>query len=167
DGAGVHAHAVVLTYRKASCNRTAMIRLAMRPRRDLVIALLVTSLPLAGACDNPVDTTENKLPYQSQADTGGGDADVQVGTCDCLAVGDWYRFDQLAITAIDGEEHPAIPALNAIWTNDIAAKELSILLDVTAVSDTEVTVRAVDGARIDGTDDQICAITDTAGTLTF
>lgn len=143
-----------------------MIRLATRPRRlRLVTALAASVALLAAACDNPVDESENKLPYKSEADTGGGDGDA--GTCDCLTVGDWYRFDKLAITSIDGEQHPAIGALNPLWSNDIAAHELSILLEVTALTDTEVTFRALDGARIDGTEDQICAITATAGTLTL
>lgn len=130
--------------------------------------ILLASLAL-GACSNPVDSSENTLPYQSELDTGGGD-DVDVNSsvdgCACLAVGQWYRFDGLALTTLDGGEHNVIETLNTLWQGDIAKNELNILVEVTAVSDAEVTVRGRVGARVDGTED-ICAIDSSAQDFVF
>lgn len=144
-----------------------------RPR-PVHASLLVRTAAIAcalGGCSNDVDTTENKLPYLSQetlvSDTSDdgtsqldGD-DVAASTCDCLTVGRWYRMDTLALTTIDGKDHPVIPTLNALWKSDISVLELDIMLEVKAVSETSVTMRVVNGARVDGTQD-ICQLDDTA-----
>jgi len=120
-----------------------------------------------GACSNPVDDSENKLPYQSELDTASTeDADVGAGGCDCLAVGQWFRFDALALTSLDGGEHRVIETLNGLWSADIGKNELNIMLEVTALSDSEVTVRGTVGARLDGTDD-ICVIDSSAQDFVF
>lgn len=131
--------------------------------------LLVASLVALGACSNPVDTGENKLPYQSEIDTAASDdADTSatIDGCSCLAVGQWYRFDALELTSLDGGEHNVIETLNGLWAADIAKNELNVTLEVTAVSDTEVTLRGTVGARVDGTED-ICVIDSSAQDFVF
>jgi len=128
------------------------------------------------ACSGPVDSSENKLPYRSEEVTpindtssgGGGETgtDASSTACDCLTVGRWYRFDSLALTTIDGKDHPVIPTLNGLWGSDIAALELDIMLEVKAVSAASVTMRVMNGARIDGTQD-ICSFPATAVEVVF
>ena len=115
-----------------------------------------------------MDTSENKLPYQSELDTVGADSDADASNdgCGCLAVGQWYRFDALQLTSLDGGDHNVIGVLNGFWATDIAANELNIMFEVTAVSDTEVTVLGKVGARVDGTQD-ICVIESSAQTFVF
>lgn len=138
--------------------------LASAPARVAFAIIAATAL---GACDNPVDAMPNKLPSASALDATDTGPDVDpAATCDCLAVGQWFRFDSLVLTSIDGGDHPVLPTLNGLWAADIAGHELNLLLEVTAVSATEVTMTVVNGARVDGTTD-ICEVTDTAVTLVF
>ncbi|MBL8786638.1 MAG: hypothetical protein JNJ59_17165 [Deltaproteobacteria bacterium] len=132
----------------------------------LVFPGLAAVLSVAPACSNPVDTAENELPYLSEQDTT-PDAEVEVtGECDCLTVGTWYRFDTLALVTIDGEEHPVIPTLNNLWKSDIEVLELNVMMEITDLSATEVKVRVLNGARVDGTQ-TICGLPDSAVELTF
>ncbi|MFO0750587.1 MAG: hypothetical protein U1F43_33700 [Myxococcota bacterium] len=141
--------------------------LGLSGRLGPLAAAALAAAALAAACTNPVDTTANKLPLASDHDAAGEVADVDpAATCDCLAVGQWYRFDALTLLSIDGEDHPVLPTLNGLWASDIAGNELNIMLEVMAVSPTEVTMKVVNGARIDGTQD-ICELADTAVTLVF
>ena len=80
-----------------------------------------------------------------------------VGGCECLTVGRWYRFDSIALTSIDGKDHPVIPTLNSLWQSDIDGNELNILMEITAVTATSVTARIQNGARVDGTE-TICTL---------
>ncbi len=138
----------------------------------LPVALRSCSLALVlglGACANPVDTTPNRLPSIDIPDTIELDtapSDASNSGCECLAVGQWYRFDSLSLLTIDGGDHPVLPTLNELWSSDIKANELNILLEIEAVSDAEVTARVVNGARIDGATDY-CELTETAVTLVF
>lgn len=131
-----------------------------------VVFAVLAALALLGACSNPVDISENKLPYQSELDTAGADSDASNGGCGCLAVGQWYRFDALALTSLDDGDHPVIETLNGLWGADIAANQLNVMFEVTAVSDAEVTVLGTVGARVDGTQD-ICVIESSAQTFVF
>lgn len=141
--------------------------IAAPPRLRVVFAVLA-ALALLGACSNPVDTSENKLPYQSELDTAVADSDADASNagCGCLAVGQWFRFDALALTSLDGGDHNVIGVLNGFWATDIAANELNIMFEVTAVSDSEVAVLGTVGARVDGTED-ICVIESSAQTFVF
>lgn len=123
-----------------------------------------------GACTNPVDTRENIFPPRDSGTVTEVDVPSEVETveaaCDCLAVGQWFRFDTLALTSIDGGKHPVLPTLNELWKSDIAGNELNILFEITALTDTSLTARVVNGARIDGSQD-ICQLAGTAVTLEF
>jgi hypothetical protein len=88
------------------------------------------------------------------------------GACDCLTVGTWYRFDSLTLTSLDQKDHPVIGTLNGLWQADIDALELDIMLEVTAVAETSVSMRVMNGARVDGTE-SICALEDTAVEVVF
>ena len=143
------------------------------PRRSAAPRLLLAAalgLGAGGACSNPVDTSENKLPYLSEQDTVVVDttpADVDPGGCACLAPGQWFKFDTLALTSIDGlAESPVISILNGMWATDIGRGEISILLEVTAVTPTEVTMRVVNGKlRDDGSD--VCESEPSSATMVF
>jgi len=139
----------------------------MMPVRLAATVALASTSALAG-CSNDVDTSQNALPYLSErevVDTS-PPSDADENGCACLTVGRWYRFDVLAITAIDGKEHPVIPTLNNLWQSDIDALELDIMVEITAVSPTSVTTRVLNGARVDGTQ-TICALDDTAVEVVF
>jgi len=116
---------------------------------------------VAVACSNPVDTSENVFPQDtSEPDDG------EIGTCDCLEAGLWYRFDALGLTEIDGVEHPLLPLLNGLWETDIDALDLNIVMEVVAVDAAEVSVRIVNGARVDDTQ-TICTLDETVIETTF
>jgi hypothetical protein len=140
------------------------------PSLPRLLGSLCTALLLGpGACANPVDETPNRLPSIDVPDTADNDSpssDASDGGCECLAVGQWYRFDSLSLLTIDGGDHPVLPTLNELWSADIKGNELNILLEIEAVSDAEVTARVVNGARIDGATDY-CELSETAVTLVF
>lgn len=128
---------------------------------------VLASAAASGACSNPVDGAENALPYLSRQEVVEDvSSHIPSGACDCLTVGRWYRFETLALTSIDGAEHPVISTLNNLWQADIEASELSIMMEITAVSETSVTTRVLNGARIDGTS-EVCALEDTAVEIVF
>lgn len=136
----------------------------MKPPRLLCLLAPIAAL---GACSNPVDPDANVLPYLSEQEViEDSSPHVPSGACDCLTVGRWYRFDTLALTSIDGEQHPVISTLNNLWAADIAASELSIMMEITAVDAASVTTRVLNGARIDGSS-EVCALEDTAVEITF
>lgn len=133
------------------------------------MVLWVLAVSSAGACANEVDTSQNVLPWLSEREVVDAEEvapEVATGSCDCLTVGRWYRMDSLALTTIDGKEHRAIPNLNNIWKADIAALDLSILMEVTAVDAASVTMRVVNGARIDG-EQRVCRLDATAVDVVF
>ena len=135
-----------------------------RPRPSWRLALFVGFGALVAGvatCSNPTDDSENVLPMPAAAGDGHA-GPASCGKCDCMKVGVWYRFDQLALTSIDGHtEHGLMNNLNDLWKADIAANQLNFYMEVKAVSDTEVTMRVVNGARIaNGT--EICLLDYTA-----
>lgn len=131
------------------------------------ILLMLGPAACLAACDNPVDNSVNELPYLSEQETVEDVVqEVVIGECECLAVGQTFRFDALAVASINGEDNTVIGILNTIWATDIESLELDILVDITAVSDTEVTARVYNGARVDGTQ-TICAFEDSAVAIVF
>ncbi len=123
-------------------------------------------LAIAGVlgCENEIDTTPNNL------NTGATDvvaADVAAGACDCLAKGMVWRFDKLTLDSIDKKSHNVQIALNPLWKKDIAGNELNFYAEVLEVSATEVKVRIVNGARVVGSETDICLLPYTSVEVTF
>lgn len=96
-------------------------------RRFADIRFILVALPTCWllGCANPVDETKNIFPTKDATNDNGqgadadltadmaGDASAAAPACDCLKVGDWYRFDTLVLKSIDGDpEHLVIGALN-------------------------------------------------------
>ncbi len=143
-------------------------------RRSLCTASLIWVTALSGltGChiftgDPVTSPTNEKANLLAVADTGAGGSDAADGTvgdtggklaCDCLKEGDWYRFDTLQVKSLDGGPHNVIGVLNSLWTSDIKGKELNFYFRVEKVSATEVTVKVVNGARVDGTTDETCLL---------
>ncbi len=150
------------------------ITLPPYPRPSAFTALiLLVMMSLAVGCENEVDTSENLLPHTA-GDTGGSD-DVKDTTggdtggkiaCSCLKKGMWYRFNKLKITEIDLGFHPVMITLNALWATDIKNYELNFYAEVLDVSDTQVTIRVVNGARKVGSKDETCVMMSTEATVT-
>lgn len=98
---------------------------------------------------------------------GNSDADtIQAETCSCLAVGQSYRLDLLALTSFDQGEHAVVETLNALWASDIEHGELNVVLEVTAMTSSTVTMRAVAGAQAE-TSDGVCDIASSLETFVF
>ncbi len=115
-------------------------------------------------CANELDTTLNVLPSSSKPDVAAdtGPDTGPIGTCDCATVGDWYRFTELAIDTLAGEVNPLLTILNELWRNDIKAHSLNILVEVVEVTETEVRLRAVSGARVGGPgSEEVCLLAGT------
>lgn len=124
---------------------------------------------LASGCSNETDASENKLPYLSErevVETVGGGEEVSASGCECLTAGRWYRFDRLALTSIDGEDHPVISTLNNLWQADIDGRELSIMLEISEVGASEVKARVMNGARVDETE-TVCRLDHTVVEVVF
>ncbi|MEZ4265089.1 MAG: hypothetical protein R3F39_01835 [Myxococcota bacterium] len=122
-----------------------------RAMDGLVRVALLAAMAGAGAgCANATDSELNKLPSSTKVDvvTDTKPDTGPAGSCDCASVGDWYRFTTLAIDTLAGEENILQPILNGLWAGDIAAYSLNILVEVTEVTETEVRLRAVSGARV-------------------
>ena len=161
--------------------------------RRLATTLSLSLLILATGCWNEPDNSYNVLPYPdvecepghtgSGTDASGNTTPVPpvtdagasaddatggelTGPCSCLTVGDWYRFDTLGLTSLDGAVHPVISTLNPLWVADMDAFELNILFEVTAVTQSTLTVRAINGARV-GEEGDLCILEDTGVTFNF
>lgn len=140
--------------------------------RTLALAALLLAGPsiLAQACDGEVDKTPNYLPgddatsndISTEPDVA---PDVPASACECLVVGNWFRFDQLQLVSVDGGDHPVIATLNPLWADDIEKLELNILFEITEVSADEMVVRGVNGARDPG--GTFCVLEETAVEIRF
>ena len=121
----------------------------LRPSWRLALGLgVVLIVGATSTCSNPTDDSENYLPVPTKGGDGGG-GPVACGKCDCLKAGTWYRFNELSLTSLDGyTEHGLMNNLNDLWKADIAANQLNFFMEVKDVSDTEVTMRVVNGARL-------------------
>lgn len=131
----------------------------------LLLALSGCNIVTGEAATSPTDGTENKL---NTGDTGqtAVDGGATGGECNCLKEGDWYRFDALSVVTLDNGKHNVIPILNNLWKQDIIGKELNFFFQVQKVTATEVTVQVINGARVNGTKDQVCLLPYTAAQLT-
>jgi len=141
----------------------------MKLHRTRALLPLIAALGLATGCSNPVDTTENVLPYLSRVDTSPADveeADADPLACGCLAPGQWFRFDTLGLLDLDGWEHPVVGILNALWSTDIGKGEINILLEVSEVTAETVTMNVVNGKQVDGTT-EVCQDPASAASMVF
>ncbi|MSP91279.1 MAG: hypothetical protein EXR79_05690 [Myxococcales bacterium] len=121
---------------------------------------LLANAALVAACENPVETRPNKLPSLDAgtvADAAGDGSATDLGpvataTCDCLKVGDWFRFTKLELESIDGDSKAfVIGALNPVWQADIDKLELNFYMEVKEIKPDRVKFRVVNGARVAGT----------------
>lgn len=133
------------------------------PRRLLLLLVAVTCL--VAACENDVDTTPNVFPSDEGSTVQ--DVNLQASCSSCLVPGSWYRFDQLQLVGLDGNQnHPVISVLNGLWAEDIGIFELNVMFEIKEVSETNVVVDAINAARV-GTEGAICLIPETRTTLRF
>lgn len=158
-----------------------------RPSSRLTAGVRILLASAAGAaciaCANSTDITANAFDAAREAGATGGTMDARPGDaatatgdgeagasdpCDCLAVGQAYRFDALALTELDGGPHPAVPVLNNRWKKDIAAHELDVYFLVTSVDGERVGLRAVNATEVaGGPDGEECELSDTAVEFTL
>ncbi|MCB9739568.1 MAG: hypothetical protein H6747_09895 [Deltaproteobacteria bacterium] len=122
------------------------------------------ALALLAGCENEVDSSPNNLNVGA-ADSGS--QDVVAGECDCLQKGTAWRFDKLTLDSIDNGPHNVQIALNPLWKKDIAGFELNFYAEVLEVSPTEVKIRIVNGARIVGSEKDVCLLPYTGVEVTF
>jgi len=130
------------------------------------------------ACESALDNTPNKFPVNDAgpdvtADSVSdialpADATAVIGpSCDCLKVDDWYRFDVLKLTSIDGDpKQKVIGTLNNLWKADIAALELNFFAQIKSVGPETVEIFIVNGARV-GKAGATCLLDYTGATVTF
>ena len=90
-------------------------------------------------------------------------ANDSCGPCpDCPQIGTWYRFDELSITALDGDEaHPIINTLNMIWIGDIERNQLNILFEIVDKNETEIRISALNAAFLSTEKDDFCLLPET------
>jgi len=132
---------------------------------------------VAGACENKIDSTPNRLPVAADAagDVSGADAALPadgtttVDACGCLSKGMVFRFDSLQIKTLDGGDHLVIGALNPIWLKDIQGKELNFFLEVLDVAGDEFKLRIINAARSKPATeaDHLCTLATTESTVTM
>ncbi len=149
-----------------------------RPRLLRRMASVALVALLAGGCAFDIDETPNSFPdppvpdvTPPMPDASEGDGDVgamPVETCDCLQVGDWYRFTSLAPTALaDQPRHPLVLTLQNLWARDIERYELNVLFQVTAIDGDRITVQALNAARGELGSGEICMLPETLEELYF
>lgn len=119
--------------------------------------LVVLSCAVFGlaACENTVDSAANHIPLLSDdvatSDTCEGDS-CAPQACDCLKIGDIYRFKTLQLTNVDGDpDFAVIPVLNSLWQMDIDAYELNFYVKITKLTATEVEIAVTNAARVGDT----------------
>lgn len=136
------------------------------------------------ACETPIEACKNILPTDSGGGGGGGSSDAggpgpvvdgftkqpdsKVGECDqCMEVGKQYRITTLQVTSLDGypaEENLIVPLLNDLWSHDIDRSELSILLEMTSATDTDIEIKLQSGAeKVDQS--AVCTLPDTSSII--
>lgn len=153
----------------------------MSDRRTLA-PLALALVAMAGGCDFPIDETLNRFPDVGRLDAdladatpdrgpatdGGPEVDAMVETCDCIAVGEWYRFTSLFPTSLGGDtRHPLVFTLKNLWAKDIERFELNVLFQVTAVEGDRLTVTALNAARGELGTGEVCNLPETAVDLFF
>lgn len=150
------------------------------PHRLAPLALALFAM--AGGCDFPIDETLNRLPDigpldaastdlatgTQPTDDGGPGVDAAIETCDCISVGEWYRFTSLFPTSLGGDtRHPLVFTLKNLWAQDINRFELNVLFQVTAVDGDRLTVTALNAARGELGAGEVCNLPETAVELFF
>lgn len=143
-------------------------------------------LMMAAGCAFDIDENPNLLPEPrppqadmappdsgpgSDAEMGAGPADACVPpaeTCDCVHVGDWFRFTSLAPTKLGGDpRHPLVLTLRNLWARDIERFELNVIFVVSAVDGDRISLRVMNAARGELGSGEICQLPETAVTLDF
>ena len=156
-------------------------------RTFYILKALIISFIFTIACENKLDESNNILPQmeveageeeeggaivECEASTAGMEVNNENSECvpcpDCPAVGSWYRFDELAITALDGDEsHPIKDTLNMLWAGDIERNQLNILFEIIEKTETQIKMRALNAAFLSTDPDDFCLLPETAIEFTF
>lgn len=150
-------------------------------RATLIHVLVLVVMGLAAGCSFDIDRSENLLPPpvapeptpepEAGADGGADGGDVcnpDPGACDCIQVGDWYRFTALYPTSLGGDpRHPLVLTLKNLWIKDIDRFELNVMFEVTAVEGDRITVVAMNGARGELGSGEVCGLPETRAELVF
>lgn len=142
-----------------------MNRRPARPRaaRALPLALAL----MAAGCAFDIDESPNLLPAPATDDMSVA-PDAGSSACDCLAVGDWFRFTTLYPSSLGGNpRHPLVGTLKNLWARDIARYELNVIFVITAVSQERLSLRVLNGARGELGSGEICQLPETAVDLEF
>lgn len=146
---------------------------------------------MAGACDFNLDETANRFPDARVAEPDAAPPPPDVGppceptdgaadcavppacevpaeTCDCIAVGEWYRFTSLFPTSLGGDmRHPLVLTLKNLWATDINRFELNVMFQVTAIEGDRLTVLAMNAARGELDTGEVCTLPETIEELYF
>ncbi len=153
-------------------------------RRPVRLCLAVVALTLAAGCSFDIDESPNLLPEPRMvepdvapvSDTGPTDGDAgepdacvpDESACDCLQVGDWYRFTTLAPSSLGGDErHPLVLTLRNLWARDIERYELNVIFVITALDGDNISLRVMNAARGELGTGEICRLPETAVDLDF
>ena len=146
---------------------------------SLVLSLLTAAFMGLGGCEPyslgegpnrfPAPPDADPLPCEGDSCPDGGSGG---GGCDCLQIGDWYRFDGLTLDSLDGNpSHPARGILNNLWAVDIRTLQLNVLFEITEIngegSVREVTIRAMNAAYNGDTVETICLLPSTEISFTL
>jgi hypothetical protein len=116
-------------------------------------------------CVEPQDS-DAVTPPIGTPDTAANDtvSDIPVApltVCEqCLAIGSYYQFTELALQSVAGGNVSLTSALNATWASDMSKGELSVFMRVEAIEGNNVTFRLVSGARV-GNDGDKCLVQET------
>lgn len=147
----------------------------------MVPALLV----VAAGCAFDIDESPNRLPEPRPplpdmplATDGPPPTDAEMGVdepcvpdpsdCDCVQVGDWFRFTSLAPTSLAGDPgHPLVVTLRNLWARDIDRYELNVIFVITAVDGDRISLRVMNAARGELGTGEICRLPETAVDLDF
>ncbi len=133
---------------------------------NIFATFFIAGLGLVG-CSNPVDSTANNIPLRADAVDDAADVSATTAGCDCLKVGDMYRFTTLQLTSVDGNpDFAVIPVLNSLWQSDINTFELNFVVKVTGLTADTVDVEVTNGARV-GATEKPCLLPDTMAPLHF
>lgn len=149
-----------------------------RPLAALSVLFVISlAFTLSLACSNELDLTPNVLPQpidmSVEVDRGEGMGDMgdmnpDFDPCgDCLEVGAWYRFDELALKSLDGGAHPVIALLNSFWRTDVSNHVLNILFEVRAINGDQVVIGAMNAAWVSEAENDYCVLPSTAIEFTF
>ncbi len=139
-------------------------------RFSLVLVVFLSSVFGVTACENDVNSAANHIPLKTDDAgpiAGACDPAYAAGGCDCLKVGDTFRFNTLQLTNVDGDpDFAVIPVLNSLWQMDIDNYELNFVVKITALTQDDVEVEVTNGARV-GDTKKPCLLKQTAAKIHF